>query len=69
MLFRITPIAKVRENWLPEAAIFESLPKFSFIIAEVEMQLNNLQIWLPLATNFLALWVWELFGMTRIRDD
>ena len=30
---------------------------------------KNLQIWLPLAANFLALWVWckwKLFGMTKI---
>ena len=25
--------------------------------------------WPPLATNFLALWVWELFGMTNIENS
>ena len=26
-------------------------------------------MWLPLAANFLALWVWELFTMANVWND
>ena len=31
--------------------------------------LNDLQIWPPLETNFLAIWVWEIFGPANFHKD
>jgi hypothetical protein len=31
--------------------------------------LNDLQIWPPLETNFLAIWVWEIFGPANFHKE
>ena len=44
--------------------------KSTYAITPVHIGVHDyLQIWPPLAVNFLALWVWKLIIMTNIRND